>query len=63
MDIIEHNIETGEIVKRIMTKSESSELEAMQKSAFDKETTKENQKTAILEKLGLTADEAAVLLS
>ena len=64
--IVIHNAETGEVIKRDMTENELIQLEE------DKETNaaieafrKANlaKKNALLEKLGITADEAKLLLS
>lgn len=65
MKIIEANVETGEIIEREMNADELAqweannaqlELEAAELAA------KEAARQAVLEKLGLTADEAAALL-
>lgn len=62
-----HNVETGEIVdiERELTVDEIAHIEAI-KSKKQQELTeleaKEMARKAILEKLGLTADEAAALL-
>jgi hypothetical protein len=65
MKIYEHNIETGEAVEREMTATElaqwqkdkeAAELEAQHIAA------KAAEKAALLEKLGITEDEAKLLL-
>ena len=64
--IREHNLETGEIVDREMTVEELAQWEADKATAIAKqqaEATKAAEKAAVLEKLGLTADEIAALLS
>jgi hypothetical protein len=61
-----HNIETGEVVDREMTAAEFKQYEAEQANFAAKEiaeNTKANEKAALLERLGMTADEAALLLS
>ena len=69
MKIIEriHNIETGETVdiERELTKSELAdhkESEAKIKAMIDEQTAKAQSKAALLERLGITAEEAALLL-
>ena len=62
----EHNAATGEITMREMTDSEYAEYQARQ--AADAIQTKaqneaETEKAALLAKLGITADEAKLLLS
>ena len=60
-----HNAETGEIVEREMTKAEADQLEAdaaLSKAKAQIEAQKATQKAALLAKLGITADEAALLL-
>ena len=66
MQKIIHNIETGQITKADMTPQEISTLEDVQareaKIVLD-ELNKTIAKAALLERLGITADEAALLLS
>jgi hypothetical protein len=61
-----HNIETGEIIEREMTAEELEALEA-RKIAWEAEqkalSAKEAARAALLEKLGITEDEAKLLLS
>ena len=61
-----HNVETGEIVEREMTAQEIAQLEA-DKAAAEAEAQAaaeaEAAKAALLEKLGITEDEAKLLLS
>ena len=60
-----HNVETGEIIERPMTAAEKAAFEADAKAYADKETAKiqaEADKAALLNKLGITADEAKLLL-
>jgi hypothetical protein len=60
-----HNIETNEVIDREMTAAEFAEWSA-QKAIDDAKAqeveNKESAKTALLAKLGITADEAALLL-
>ena len=60
-----HNVETGAIIEREMTAAEKAAFEADAKAYADKEAAKvqaEADKAALLEKLGITADEAKLLL-
>jgi hypothetical protein len=63
--IKEHNVETGEIIERELNAHELAQYEA---NLADQETKKAEQvakdtaKQAVLEKLGLSADEVASLL-
>ena len=61
-----HNVETGEVIEREMTAAEIAQLEADKAEAEAikiAEATKAAEKTAVLAKLGLTAEEVAALLS
>jgi hypothetical protein len=61
-----HNSETNEVIDREMTAAEFKQYEADQASqaAAKAETeAKKNAKAALLSKLGITAEEAALLLS
>ena len=61
-----HNVETGEIVDRKMTDAEFTKYQAEQedhKSKQAQQDAKAQAKAALLERLGITADEAALLLS
>jgi hypothetical protein len=61
-----HNAETGEIIERKMNADEVKQYEADQLAAqlqSQAKATKAAEKTALLAKLGITADEAALLLS
>ena len=61
-----HNLATNEIIDREMTASELAEYEAGQKLQADKLAAQEKataDKAALLAKLGITADEAKLLLS
>jgi nucleoid-associated protein YgaU len=63
--VIDHNVETGEIIER-----EASEQELAQREADDaafaavkaETEAKEAARQALLDKLGITADEARLLL-
>lgn len=61
-----HNVETGEIIEREMTVSEIAQWEADKIEAEAKkiaQATKDAEKHALLAKLGITDDEAKLLLS
>ena len=63
--IIEHNVETGEIIEREMNADELAQWQADQAAEAARETAKAAKaaaRQAILDRLGLTADEAALLL-
>lgn len=65
MKILEHNIETGEVVERDMTKEELAQLKVDQQAQADKvaeEEAKATAKAALLDRLGITAEEAVLLL-
>lgn len=65
MKIVEHNVETGEAIERDMTPEELAQAKIDAKDEADRLKAKENQaiaKQSILDRLGLTADEAALLL-
>jgi hypothetical protein len=60
-----HNIETDEIIDREMTDDEFAQYEAeaaLNAEAKAEVETKATARAAILDRLGLTADEAAILL-
>ncbi|CAB4163112.1 hypothetical protein UFOVP805_23 [uncultured Caudovirales phage] len=66
MKITEHNVETGEIIERDATAEELAqyELDAEEHEALLAEArTKAEAKIALLERLGITADEARLLLN
>lgn len=61
-----HNAETGEVVDREMTDAEFATFQAEQLAKTTKETELAAQaaaKQALLDKLGITAEEAKLLLS
>lgn len=65
MSII-HNAETGEIIEREMNAAELAQHKAdlaSDKAQAEAETTKAAEKAALLAKLGITEDEAKLLLS
>jgi hypothetical protein len=66
---IEINCETGEVIERPLTQDEISaneaaaaQAEADRQAAEAEAATKAEAKAALLEKLGISADEAALLL-
>jgi len=63
MKIVENNVETGEIVERDMTVAEIASLEKVQKEILSAEKMKEDKKSEVLDRLGITADEAKLLLA
>jgi len=61
-----HNVETGEVIERQMTADEIAQKEADKAAALARqqaEANKEADKAALLAKLGITEDEAKLLLS
>ena len=63
--IIEHNVTTGEVIEREMTVEELAQHEADKaktKADAKAAATKAAEKAALLEKLGITEDEAKLLL-
>lgn len=65
MKILEHNVETGEAVEREMSKDELAQYkidEAAAKAKATEAETKAEAKSALLERLGITEEEAALLL-
>lgn len=64
--VIEHNVETNEIIEREMTQEEleiSLANDAHAQTWRESQETKEAEKQALYERLGITADEAKLLLS
>ena len=60
-----HNTETDEVIDREMTDDEFADYQAEQAEYAAKQAeaeTKANARQAILDRLGLTADEAALIL-
>jgi len=65
MKKLEHNVETGEISEVEMTKEEVAQAKLDQQEAAKKvadEAAKAADKAALLARLGITAEEAALLL-
>ena len=61
-----HNMTTDEVIDREMTDAEFAQYEADKEIAIAKaqaETEEAEAKAALLERLGITADEAKLLLS
>jgi hypothetical protein len=61
-----HNADTGEVIEREMTDAELAQHEADLAAAAARKAdlvAKENAKAALLDRLGMTADEAKLLLS
>jgi hypothetical protein len=65
MFIKEHNVETGEVIEREMTVEEIEQFESDKAEAVAKakaQAKKAAEKVALLERLGITEDEAKLLL-
>lgn len=66
MSIIKiHNVETGEIIERDMTAEELAQVQADAKAQAEREAQAQAQaaaKAALLERLGITEEEAKLLL-
>ena len=64
--VVLHNLETGEIIEREMNAAELKQAEK-DKAAYQAERAEAEaraaQKAALLDRLGITADEAKLLLS
>lgn len=63
--IVEHNIETGEVVERVATKAESEAQKTLEINNLQIETEmaqKEKARKALLERLGITEQEAKLLI-
>lgn len=61
-----HNVSTGEIIEREMTEQELAQLEAdklASEASAQAALEKAAQKVALLERLGITEEEAKLLLS
>ena len=61
-----HNAETGEVIEREMTADELAQVavdEANYNASKEAEATKAAEKAALLAQLGITADQAKLLLS
>tara|TARA_R110000868_G_scaffold1090_3_gene8333 strand:+ start:109 stop:309 length:201 start_codon:yes stop_codon:yes gene_type:complete len=66
MKILEHNVETGEAIERNATAEELAQAK-IDKEHFEarvsEEAAKANAKAALLDRLGITEDEAKLLLA
>jgi hypothetical protein len=65
MKILEHNVETGEVIERDATEEEIAQAakdQAELNARLAQEAAKAEAKAALLEKLGITEDEARLLL-
>ena len=63
--IVIHNVETNEIIEREMNAGELAQLELDQIAEADRQATEAKRmadKAALLEKLGITEEEAKLLL-
>ena len=66
MKILEHNVETGEVIERNATAEEIAQIKSRKIEAETKELeaeAKAQAKAELLERLGITADEAKLLLA
>lgn len=63
MKILEHNVETNEVVERDMTAEEVAIETEIAQQISDKYQEIQNSKNAVLSKLGITEEEARLLLS
>lgn len=66
MQIKIHNVETGEVIEREMNAQELQQLKADQIAQAQREaelTAKAQAKAALLDRLGITEEEAQLLLS
>jgi hypothetical protein len=64
--IVIHNVETNQITQRELNANELAELQsdqAQETLRLQAQATKAAEKAALLSKLGITADEAKLLLS
>ncbi len=64
--IVIHNTETNEVIEREMTAAEYANYQASIKVSADQDKALADQaaaKAALLERLGITAEEAALLLA
>jgi hypothetical protein len=66
MKILEHNATTGKIIERNLTEQELAQIEidaALSEAQKAQSLANANAKAALLERLGITQDEAKLLLS
>ena len=61
--VVEHNTETGEISEREMTAAEIAEVAQAEQELVIEPALKQQAKLDLFTKLGLTPEEAALLLS
>lgn len=62
MTIIEHNCETGKVIERELTAQEIAKREAEAAQAKAEAQAKAQAKAALYERLGITQEEAKLLL-
>lgn len=65
MKILEHNVETGEVIERDATAAELAQATKDAKETTDRlaaEAAKATAKSALLQRLGITEEEAKLLL-
>ena len=62
LTVSEHNAETGEIIERLITEDEIAKAKADAKAAIENKAAIKAKKQEVLDRLGITADEAALLL-
>jgi hypothetical protein len=65
MKILEHNVATGEVIERNATAEELAAVEAQQAATAEAEAEKQAKATArqaVLDRLGITAEEAQLIL-
>ena len=60
---IEHDTSTGQVTEIELTAAEITEIETKAKQSTDAKVSQAAAKTALLEKLGISESEAALLLS
>ena len=63
--VIDHNLETGEVIERDATNEEIAQQEKDAKDLalkIDKENEKKQRRADLLERLGITEEEAKLLL-
>jgi hypothetical protein len=66
MKILDHNVETGEVIEREATEAELEQAEIDAAAAAERAEEiedKESARAALLERLGITEEEAKLLLA
>ena len=66
LTVLEHNAETGQVVERPLNQAEIAQIQidlAINKARESEATATAKAKTELLARLGITAEEAALLLS